>query len=219
MSKEDIIKRFQKLLDDLNNTEEENKIIFHFIDVSLKNLEREKSYLKSSYAKYYNCYTTYSEEYDDLENIRKQIDDLKFSENFERNKINYFNENTEDIKIICDCLDIDYEDLTDDELYEMLLKPETVLIVKNKLFENIKLYIDNLTIYLCKRLNDYDNYSRTYDFDHCRDSLIEFLYEGFRRFYIFKWSKTEKFLTQNGDISVEDIASEIYKGTYYSKYD
>jgi hypothetical protein len=157
MSKTDIIQRLQNLIEELNK--EQNEDIFNSFDISLKNLEEEKTNFQKL-----------------MKDTKEKIDNLKFSKDFEKNKRKYFNDNIENVKELCSVVNIDYENLNDDELYELVLKPENVLLFKQKLFENIKLYINsNAENYA----ENYGDYSEEYSFNRCRDVLIEFLYYMF----------------------------------------
>jgi hypothetical protein len=191
MSKKDIIQRLQNLIQELKEDDTE---VFNFVDVSLKKLESEKSYF-----------------YKFLIFTKEEIDNLKFSKDFKKNKRKYFNDNIENIKELCSVVNIDYENLNDDELYELVLKPENVLLFKQKLFENIKLHINsNAENYS----ENYGDYSEEYSFNRCRDVLIEYLYYMFKHYYIFE-SCDIRFFLEDGSINVEgDFFDELYKGRY-----
>ena len=193
MSKLDVIQRVQKLLDDLNKETDES--IFNFIDTSLKDLESENSYYS------YFCKDT-----------KKEIDELQFSKNFKKNKMKYFNENIEEIKVLCDFLDIDYTELKNKELYELLLKPETVTIIKDRLFENIKNHINKGAKYYSDNM---DGFNEQYSFDHCRYVLINYLYKEFKEYYIFNIRKLYYFLI-DGDV---DIDIEFFHDLCRKKYE
>lgn len=197
MSKEDIIQRLQDLLEDLNK--EEDNEVFNFIDVSLKKLESEKYHFRKF-----------------LFFIKQHIDNLRFSKDFKENKRKYFNKNIENVKELCTVVNIDYENLNDDELFELVLKPENVLLFKQKIFENIKLHINyNAENYSEK----YGEYSEEYSFIRCRDVLIEYLYNEFKHYYIFGDTDMYYFLIE-GSISVDvDFFDELYKGIYSEESD
>jgi len=170
MSKTDIIQRLQNLTEELKDEQEEE--FFDFIENSIKNLENEKKYFKTL------CNET-----------KEKIDNLQFSKDFLKNKIGYFNRtDTGEIKKLCDKINIDHKDLKNKELFELLLKPETIKIIKDRLFKMIKKHINKIA-------KDYSNdeyYGKP--FDTCRETIIKLLCYDFKCFYIFDMSHITSFL-------------------------
>ena len=148
---------------------------------------------------------------------KEKLDNLQFSENFEKKKREYFNKNIEEIKDLCDSLDIDCTELNNDEIFELLLKPETIKIIKDRLFKNIKKHINKIAYDYFKCYSLYNEYS----FENCRDVLIKLLYDEFKNYYIFEdcMYNINSFLSI-GELNdgTKDNFDELYKGESFYSY-
>jgi hypothetical protein len=214
MSDKETIQKLQELLEDSNIKVEEYLEIYKYLKKIYKEDHDDKEFRKL------------------LKDLKKELDELEFSKKFENNKRSYFDKDIKSVKKLCDTVNIDYKDLNDDELYELLLKPETVLMFKHRLFENIKLHIKEGNKKFYEYLSSCDEYLNEYsgtpifDSDYTIDYLIKFYMEGFRRFYIFKFSEMPCYVNPsilqnfigNGLIDITDIECEIYEEKIYKPY-
>jgi len=123
-----------------------------------------------------------------MEVVKEKIDNLKFNEEFERRKS--IDEDIEILEELCDCVNINRENVSDEELFELALQHENVTIFKNKLFENIKLHINNIAKYYCGN-------SKKYNFERCRDVLVKYLCDEFISCYVFSYNQLTHFLTKD----------------------
>ena len=63
----------------------------------------------------------------------------------------------DDIQILCELLNITYEGLSSDEVYELMFKPENVLKFKTILFENLKTMCPLVVKEHIEYINEYIN--------------------------------------------------------------
>ena len=108
-------------------------------------------------------------------------------------------------------LNIDISDLCENEIYELLLNPENVSSIKNKLFtqlvemddEVIEEWVDIINYHL----EDQDEDSIKINFSGCYNLLIDYVLNLFQNSYIFSMDMIQfmKHGTINTDSNIRDI--------------
>jgi len=196
MSKTDILEKIYDIKESLQ------KLLIKELDFEEKDYLELSKTIDNLYIKKYH-----KKNFDEiLEDTKKKIDNLQFSKYFEEDKKDDFNYHLDIVKELCDTVNIDYKDSNDDELFDLLVKPETVTMFKHRLFENIKLRINEEAQEKCKTDEDYLN---GYCFERCREALINYLCDNFEDHYIFSYNICD-FLMNRGMEFERDTLSEIY---------
>jgi hypothetical protein len=123
-----------------------------------------------------------------------------------------------DIQILCELLNITYEGLSSDEVYELMFKPENILKFKNILFENLKTMCPSVVLVHRRYINEYineevvlidENDKRVRDicYLNCKKLLTKYILQNFKSNYILS-SYTRNFL-KDGDLCDDSIIREV----------
>jgi hypothetical protein len=137
--------------------------------------------------------------------LKKRVDNIKLSNIHKTDfEAKYATE-------ICNMLNIDISDLSQDEIYDLLLKSENVSKIKNKLFTQLvemdEDVIEEWVDIINDHLEDQDEDSLKIKSSGCYNLLIDYVLNLFQNSYIFGMDMIQfmKHGTINTDSNIRDI--------------
>lgn len=137
--------------------------------------------------------------------LKKRVDNIKLSNSYKT----YFEADyaTE----ICKMLNIDITDLSQDEIYELLMKPENVSSIKNKIFTQlVEINEDVLEEWIDiinDHLEDQDEDSIKIKSSGCYNLLIDYVLNLFQNSYIFSMDMIQ--FMKHGTICSDSCIKEV----------
>lgn len=153
-----------------------------------------------------------------LQFIKKDINNIKIDETLKNKLKEDFKYWISNVKDSCTVIDLDIDGLSENELYDLIFKPEIVSYFKGRFFTQIEKYIDRESekwvdvindIYEDQNELDYedeDDNLKTIEFLDCRTFLINILYNWFGNQYITNTDIV--YFLQDGTISTDTVVRE-----------
>jgi hypothetical protein len=136
--------------------------------------------------------------------LKKRVDNLKLTNIHKTDfEAKYATE-------ICNMLNIDISDLSQDEIYELLLKSENVSKIKNKLFTQLVEMDDEVIedwIYTINTYLEQQEDSSKIESSGCYNLLIDYVLNQFQNGYIFSMEMIE--FMKHGTVSQDTCIIEI----------